>query len=317
MHTTKPKILALFSVALALLIGGTALAQDEKKVEVRIKTLQTAAECADGEGCEQRRVMFVGEDGEVTELHGDDHTWVSSDEDGEVHKRVMVIGGDHEGEHKVWVSEDGTDFDFQFGPDEMANAVFFGGPHGRGYLGVQLTELTPELRAHFGVPENEGVMVSKVVEDSPAWQAGVRVGDIIGQVDGSAISSGVALQKAIGGIEPGEVAALQVWRDGAIESINATIAENEGMQRRFVHKVVVCEDGEDCGDEAKVTLEVIGDHGDASFGSFDLDCGEDEDCTIDVNCSDDGSCTCVVDGQESDCESLPNVFVHRVHKDKE
>ena len=44
----------------------------------------------------------------------------------------------------------------------------------RGYLGVGLTELTPELRTHFGVPEESGVMVSKVEPGSPAEKAGSR-----------------------------------------------------------------------------------------------------------------------------------------------
>src|ERR1700674_1056075 len=49
----------------------------------------------------------------------------------------------------------------------------------RGYLGVELSELTPELRAHFGAPESAGVMVARVAAGSPAEKGGLNVGDII------------------------------------------------------------------------------------------------------------------------------------------
>ena len=51
--------------------------------------------------------------------------------------------------------------------------------HSGKVLGVGLTDLTPELREHFGVGGDAGVMISRVVEDSPAAKAGLRVGDII------------------------------------------------------------------------------------------------------------------------------------------
>src|SRR5258708_4887988 len=59
----------------------------------------------------------------------------------------------------------------------------------RGYLGVELTELTPELRAHFGAPQDTGVMVARVVAGSPADKAGLKVGDIITSLDGKAVES--------------------------------------------------------------------------------------------------------------------------------
>ena len=46
-------------------------------------------------------------------------------------------------------------------------------PLRKGYLGVQLLDLTPELRVHFGVSEDSGVMISQIVEDSPAAAAGL------------------------------------------------------------------------------------------------------------------------------------------------
>ncbi|HEY0510785.1 MAG TPA: PDZ domain-containing protein, partial [Thermoanaerobaculia bacterium] len=84
-----------------------------------------------------------------------------------VKKRIVVV--DQDGKQKVWEGN---------GPLVR-----------RGYLGIGLTELTPELRTHFGVPEEAGVMVSKVEPGSPAEKAGIKVGDILTRVDGNAIKS--------------------------------------------------------------------------------------------------------------------------------
>ena len=59
----------------------------------------------------------------------------------------------------------------------------------RGYMGVNLTELTPELRTHFGAPEEAGVMVSKVEPGSPAEKAGIKAGDVITSINGSRVGS--------------------------------------------------------------------------------------------------------------------------------
>jgi len=93
----------------------------------------------------------------------------------------------------------------------------------RGFLGVELTSLTPELRSHFGVPGDAGVMVGRVVEDSPAAAAGLTVGDILTRVDGEPVASAGELGRAIRGKEGGEVVTLDYWRDGKLEQATATL----------------------------------------------------------------------------------------------
>ena len=97
----------------------------------------------------------------------------------------------------------------------------------RGFLGVNLTELTPELRAHFGAPEGEGVMVSKVEEGSPADKAGIKVGDILTSVDGQAIKNSWEVMAKVRRLEDGQQVPLEVWRNGKAQNLTATIAERE------------------------------------------------------------------------------------------
>lgn len=100
----------------------------------------------------------------------------------------------------------------------------------RGFLGVHLVDLTPELRAHFGAPRDRGVMVGRVEEDSPAAAAGIRVGDLIAAVDGKPIAGSIQLMARIGPRHRGEEIALEIWRDGARLEVRAELAESERQQ---------------------------------------------------------------------------------------
>lgn len=110
--------------------------------------------------------------------------------------------------------------------DEGAPKVFVHALGG-GYLGVQLTALTPELRAHFGVPEDRGVMVARVAEDSPAARAGLQVGDVVTGIEGEAVETPWDLSLAVRGKEAGETASLEVWRDGRGLDFDVTLEERE------------------------------------------------------------------------------------------
>jgi membrane-associated protease RseP (regulator of RpoE activity) len=97
----------------------------------------------------------------------------------------------------------------------------------RGYLGVGLTELTPELRGHFGAPEDAGAMVSRVEPGSPAEKAGIKVGDIITAIDGQDVKSTWDVMSKVRRLDEGEQVPIQVWRDGKAQTVTATIAERE------------------------------------------------------------------------------------------
>lgn len=97
----------------------------------------------------------------------------------------------------------------------------------RGYLGVGLTELTPELRAHFGVPEESGTMVSKVEPGSPADKAGIRVGDIVTRIDGNAVKSSWDVSAKVRGLDEGQQVPIEVWRNGKAQNVTAAIVQKE------------------------------------------------------------------------------------------
>jgi PDZ domain len=97
----------------------------------------------------------------------------------------------------------------------------------RGYLGVGLTELTPELRTHFGAPDDAGAMVSKVEPGSPADKAGIRVGDILASVDGKEVGSSWDILAKVRGLDDGQQVPVEIWRNGKAQNLTVTIVEKE------------------------------------------------------------------------------------------
>ena len=110
-------------------------------------------------------------------------------------------------------------------PGKDHTRAFFWKSIGRGYLGVQVLGLTPELRAHFGAPEDAGVLVAKVEEGSPAADAGIQVGDVLTAVDGKPIAGPQSLALAIREKKAGDTVNVDFLReDGAL---NASVAVEE------------------------------------------------------------------------------------------
>jgi membrane-associated protease RseP (regulator of RpoE activity) len=97
----------------------------------------------------------------------------------------------------------------------------------RGYLGVELIELTPELRAHFGAPEDAGVMIARVVSGSPADRVGLRVGDIITALDGVPVKSSADARAGVRPLDEGALLAIEVRRDGQPQVMTANVEQRE------------------------------------------------------------------------------------------
>ena len=96
----------------------------------------------------------------------------------------------------------------------------------RGWLGVSIQPLTPELAKSFGAKEAKGVLISDVVPDSPAAKAGLQPGDILLEFDGKKMDGPGDLQRAVGLTEPGKTAKIKVWRDQAEKTIEVRIGES-------------------------------------------------------------------------------------------
>lgn len=94
----------------------------------------------------------------------------------------------------------------------------------RGWLGVEIQSVTPEMASSLGMKEPKGAIVATVVPGGPASKAGLRQGDVVLAVDGKAVEDSRDLSRRIAGIVAGSSASLTVNRDGKVQTITAKIA---------------------------------------------------------------------------------------------
>jgi serine protease Do len=94
----------------------------------------------------------------------------------------------------------------------------------RGWLGVQIQDVTPEIAKGLGLPKPEGALVADVTNDGPAEKVGIKQGDVIVGYDGHDIVKLRDLPLAVAETQVGEKAPVRLWRDGHEMTLNATIA---------------------------------------------------------------------------------------------
>jgi serine protease Do len=92
-----------------------------------------------------------------------------------------------------------------------------------GYMGIGITDVTPENAQFFHVSDSTGAVVNQVESNSPAAKAGMKVGDIIRAIDGQKVTGAGDLQVEVGQKTPGTTIKLEVLRDGKTENLPVTL----------------------------------------------------------------------------------------------
>ena len=82
----------------------------------------------------------------------------------------------------------------------------------RGWIGVEPNDLSPELAETFGVKATAGVIITGVLQNGPAAQAGIRPGDVIVDVAGKPIGNVSELLSSVAALKPGTASAFEVLR---------------------------------------------------------------------------------------------------------
>ncbi|MFH1146107.1 MAG: Do family serine endopeptidase [Pseudomonadota bacterium] len=93
----------------------------------------------------------------------------------------------------------------------------------RGWLGVMIQDLTPELAKTLGLKEAKGALVTRVMENSPAQESGLTRGDVIVRFGGQRVDNAHTLSRLVAATQPKAAAGLQFIRDGKLKEIAATI----------------------------------------------------------------------------------------------
>ncbi len=104
----------------------------------------------------------------------------------------------------------------------------------RGWLGVEIQRLSPELARSFGLEGKRGALIADVLgETSPAAKAGLKAGDIIVELNGVPVESNIHLVHLVADIHPGDTVHLKYYRDGKPAATKVTVAKRT-VEEAFV-----------------------------------------------------------------------------------
>ena len=95
----------------------------------------------------------------------------------------------------------------------------------RGWLGIGIQPLTPELAKSFGVSADEGILVNQVMPKSPAEAAGLKVGDLILSLDGKPLKDARQMQRLVAEAEIGKTVEVVVLRDKTKRALKVQVGE--------------------------------------------------------------------------------------------
>src|SRR5881392_254511 len=109
------------------------------------------------------------------------------------------------------------------------------GDDGSGWLGVETHEVTADKAKELKLSAERGVVLGKIVPDSPAAKAGLKENDVVTEINGQRVEGAAQFRRMIHEIPAGRTIQLTVWRDGRSQTVSATLGKSEerrhGMTR--------------------------------------------------------------------------------------
>ncbi len=101
----------------------------------------------------------------------------------------------------------------------------------RGWIGVEVQEITPELAESFNLPRDGGVIIAGVLNGGPADRAGVKPGDILAEINGAPVADSATMLSQIAALPPGKAATLKVVRNRTQTKLQVVIGKRPKMRQ--------------------------------------------------------------------------------------
>ncbi len=107
----------------------------------------------------------------------------------------------------------------------------------QGYLGVHVTDIDPSQVQTLKLKDAHGALVTLVDHDAPAGKIGLKVDDVVLDLDGQNISDAEQLGRVLKDIPPGRKVNLQISRDGALQTLTVQLAERKAVEHDVWDKI--------------------------------------------------------------------------------
>lgn len=155
---------------------------------------------------------------------------------------LLNLNGEVIGVNSVIVSQSGGFEGIGFAiPSNMAtyiaNELIAHGKVERGWLGVSIQDLTPELASSFGLENMKGALISDISKDGPADKAGLKRGDVIIAFNGKPVDDAGILRNEVASIPEGTTVNVTVIRKGEKKDLNVRVGNMESLTKMLSESV--------------------------------------------------------------------------------
>lgn len=107
----------------------------------------------------------------------------------------------------------------------------------QGYLGIDCADLSPDKAAELKLKQPHGAVITLVDHDAPAGQMGLKVNDVVLQMNGQDIQNADQLRQLLKALPPGSKVTMQISRKGSLKTVNAKLVDRESMEKRIWDKL--------------------------------------------------------------------------------
>ncbi len=101
----------------------------------------------------------------------------------------------------------------------------------RGYLGVMIQDLTPDLASEFNLKNSGGALIGEVVPNGPAGQAGFKDGDVVVKFNGEQVTDSRNLQLDVASVKPDTKVPVEIIRNGEQKTLEVTVKQQPGTEQ--------------------------------------------------------------------------------------
>ncbi len=101
----------------------------------------------------------------------------------------------------------------------------------RGWVGIEVQEISPEIAESFGLKSTDGALIAGVLRGGPADRAGIRPGDVLVAINGNQVKDSVSLLNLIAALPPGKIAQLRLLREQSVMQARALVEKRPVMAK--------------------------------------------------------------------------------------